>query len=657
MSPSSPRPVALILVLAAAAPACGGGDGGPTFPENHPRIYLPQQADRLRVLLAGNDPAATRFAEIVDYQLDGGNLYDFRAWNVALMGQLTGEPRYCEFAVAQVDALVAENEAAIGSGSAPMVAFDSYLDVGPIVGDIAMTYDYCAEVVTGDQRARWLTFADQAVWNVWHPAEASWGGASMPWSGWSVDNPANNYYYSFLRATMMLGLATHGESYDGVGSGDEWLAFFRDTKIGEQLIPTFASDLAGGGSREGTGYGTSLHRLFELYAMWQGSTGEDLASAIPHTRATLLEFMHATVPTLDRHAPIGDQSRDSTAMLFDYHRNLVQGAAFQVGGDALAPRALGYLDASTVPEMDQPFMYVYDFLFARLDVTPAPLDGLGTAYFAPGVGQVFARSSWSDDATWWNLMAGPYTESHAHQDQGSLMIYKGEWLAYDAVIDSQSGLRQEVGAHGLVRLMRDGSDVPQVVGTSSTMTALARGDGWLHAAADLTPAYGDDAPTSKVQREVVFIEPDVLVVFDRVDSDANTAQAWSLLSPLSPSIDGNRAALVGAAHRLDVERILPAGASFGVTSMTSIDGDFHGGYRLEDTTSGGATRWLHVLALDGAVTSASASGDAGVALQLADGRSATVTFGADATGGHLTISGGSPSADVGLSAGVSTLPE
>jgi hypothetical protein len=652
------RWLALALIPLAAGAACSDGPGGPVFPENHPRIYLPQQGERLRALLDAGDPAATRFAEITDYHVDGGNLYDFRGWMVALMGQLTGDPRYCEFAIAQVDALVAENEAAIASGGAPPVASDSYLEVGAVVGDIAITYDYCADAIDGGTRARWLGFADQAVWNVWHPSEATWGGASMPWTGWSIDNPSNNYYYSFLRATMMLGLATHGETYEGPGSGDEWLAFFRDEKIGGQLIPTFASDLAGGGSREGTGYGASMHRLFELYAMWQGSTGEDLAAQIPHTRATLLQFMHATVPSLDRHAPIGDQSRDSTAMLFDYHRNLVEGAAFQVGGEALTPRAKAYLAASSVPEMDQPFMYVYDFLFALPEVAATSLDGLGTAYHAPGVGQLYARSSWDQDATWWNLLAGPYTESHAHQDQGSLMIWKGEWLAYDAVVDSQSGLRQEVGAHGLVRFTQAGADVPQVAGTTSALTALARGDGWLHAAADLTPAYGDSAAVSNVEREVVFIEPDVLVVFDRVTTAADVSQTWSLLTPLAPALDGPRATMVGAAHQLQVTRLAPAGGALSVVSMAALDGDYHGGFRLESTAPGGAQAHLHVLALDEAVTDASLTDDREATLALADGRTVVVRFGADGVDGALAVSGGpGPDVDVSLDAGVASLPE
>ncbi|MEZ4367490.1 MAG: hypothetical protein R2939_14625 [Kofleriaceae bacterium] len=546
--------ITVVATAVTMAAACGGGEpGGPTFPEEHPRIYLPGERDRLVGLLAAEHPAAVRFKAAVDGQVDGADHYAFEAWMVALMGQLTGEPQYCAFAVADVDAKVAAEEARIADGDLPAIAGDSYLEVGPRVGDLALTYDFCADVVTGTQRLRWLIYADQAVWNVWHPMEASWGGQPAPWTGWSVDNPSNNYYYSFLRATMLLGLATHGEAYEGLASGDDWLTMFRDTKLAGQLVPTFAADLVGGGSREGTGYGVAMHRLFELYALWQGSTGEAIADLTPHARASLLQFMHATVPTLDRYAPTGDQSRDSTAMMFDYQRNYVASLAALHPADPLAARAQSYLAACSVPEMGQRFMLVYDFFFALPDLTPTPLDGLATANYAPGVGELFVRSGWDEDATWWNLIAGPYTESHAHRDQGSLMLFKGEWLAVDAVIGSRSGLRQEEEAHNLVRFVDgDGATIRQRFGTASSLTALARGDGWTYAGADLTPAYGGDSEVRRSEREVIYVEPDVLIVFDRADSEPGTTAVWHLSSPLAPSIAGDRATFAGAAHAASI---------------------------------------------------------------------------------------------------------
>jgi len=651
----------LLVVVALSGAACSDGGGGgdddgpdPVFAEDHPRIYLERNKDRLRELLDAGDPAAVRFRDMVDAQLGGANIYDFRAWYAALVGQLTEDPEYCELAVAQVDTFVTSEEAHIADGSAPEVARDSYLYIGEEAGDVLLTYDWCFDHASDDQKGRWLRYAAQAVDNVWNHETASWGGTTMPWSGWSVDNPSNNYYYSFLRATMLLGLAAHGE----IDEAASWLDFFRTTKIGEQLVPTFEADLDGGGSREGTGYGVSMMRLWELYDLWQGSTGEDIARLTEHTRASLLYMTHAIVPTRDRLAPIGDHARDSTASLFDYHRNYLQELSYLFRGDPVVPEVKTLLATSTVPEMDQPFMYVYDFLYQMPEVSPAPMDGLGRAYYAPGTGLVFARSSWDTDATWVNLIAGPYTESHAHHDQGSFLIYKGGWLAYDPIIESTSGIRKEDELHNLVRITRGGETIPQREGTESHVVALSRGDGWLHAAVDVTPAW-NDPDVQKVERELVFIEPDTVVVFDRVTTATGTQQIWQLNAPARPAISGATATIDGAAADLIVRRLAPSSASATVFDWTG-DGDFHGGFRLDETVAAGAQQYLHVLSLGGAVTSAArsdAGGRIGAQISLADGRTATVRFGASGVDGTLEITGGATSVSETLTTGVDPLPE
>ncbi len=640
---------------AVAVSACGGG-GGPNFADDHPRIYIADNRDRLAQALEDGHPAAVRFKELVDLQLGGADLYDFQAWNAALIGQLTGDARYCEYAVGLVDERVAEEEATIAGGGAPRAAYDSYLEVGPLIGDVALTYDWCFEHVSSSQATRWLAYADQAVWNVWHHEEAQWGGQVMPWSGWSVENPSNNYYYSFLRATMLLGLAAHGE----IERGDGWLTHFRDTKIGGELVPTFAEQLVGGGSREGTGYGVAMMRLWELYDLWHGSTGEVIADETEHARASLLHFMHSTVPTLDRIAPTGDHARDSTAALFDYHRHYVQTLAYLFQDDPLAARAKGFLAASSVPEMDQTYMAVWDFLYETPDVAAQPLDGLGTAFYGPGTGQLYARSSWDTDATWMNLIAGPYTESHAHRDQGAIMVYKGEWLAYDPQVESTSGIRGEEDLHNLVRITEGGENVRMREGTESTMLAVHRGDGWLHAAADTTAAYAGHEAVDSVQREVVFIHPDVIVVMDRVTTAAGTSQTWQLSSPIQPTIADTRATFAGASHTLRVDRVIPAASSFDVRSWPSLDGDITAGYRMDVVQTGGARQYLHVLSLDGAassVTADDAGGRVGVSIAMADGRTAVVRFGTGGVDGTLSVTGGSPTIDATLGPGVDALPE
>ncbi len=639
-----------------SAQGCGGGGSkDPVLEENHPRIYLPRNKTRLVAAVTAGRPEATRFIKMVDGWMGGNDVYAFQAWFAALASQLTGDAKYCTAAIKNVDANVIAEEKLIAEGNRPELARDSYLYVGEVVGDIMLTYDWCFDQVTASQKTRWLKLADQAVWNVWHHETATWGGKVFGWSGWSIDNPSNNYYYSFLRATMLLGLGAHGE----IASGDEWIMMFRDTKIGGELIPQFGRDLVGGGSREGTGYGVSMKALFELYDFWEGSTGEDISIKTDHARQSLRTTIHQIVPTLDRLAPTGDHARDSTASLYDYHRHYLLELMARYQADPAAGPTKTLLAASSVPEMISPFNYVHELLNTAPDLVATPLSTLGRSHYASGIGQIYTRTSWDKDATWLNFSAGAYTESHAHQDQGNFLIYKDGWLAYDPIIDSHSGIPQDAKYHNIVRVVADGEDVKQPYGTVSKLQALHRGDGWIHFAADLTPAYQGAASVTKMERELVFIEPNALVVFDRVVTAAGTQQVWQLNVPEEPTLNGASATMTAAGHTLTTQRLLPANAVSSVYAH-STDSDFTKGSRLDATVPGGNNQFMHVLWIDGDVGSATLSDAAnqrGVALTFADGGTATVRFGAAGLGGSLQLTRTGASTTAALTAGVDTLPQ
>ncbi len=648
------------VVVLGVASACGSD--GPEFSADHPRIYMKSRKDALVAALKAGQPEAMRFKDMVDRWVGGGDVYNFFSWNAALVGQLTGDPKYCAAAIKDVDQQVNDATSQISGGNLPFVAHDSYLDVGNLIGNLALVYDWCAGSLAADRREAWLSYADQAVYNVWNSGVAKWGNINAMWSGFATDDPSDNYYYAFLRATMLLGLSAHGETPRAEG----WISEFRDTKLANELVPAFDMQLVGGGSREGTGYGVSQRDLFELYDLWEGSTGQRIADLTPHTRASMLSMIHQIVPTLDRIAPTGDQSRDSTASFFDYHRSYLQDLISLYPTDPVAPHAQALLAASSLPQMSQEFMFASDFLYANRNVTASTLDGLGTAYYAPGIGEVYARSGWDKHATWVNLIAGPYTQSHAHQDQGSLMIYKDGWLAYDAVVASQSGLPQETTAHSLVRIVdSSGKTVAQQANydlskPDSKVVALHRGTGYLHVAADLTAAYGGQAVVKSVQRELVYLEPDTVIVYDRLTTTGGQV-VFQLVSPASPgTATGTSHAFTNAGHTLTLEDLTAAAPPGTTPTLFSFksdpSGDFMGGFRLDETGPGGTVRFLHVLTIDGAANPIMQGPTVdSVTLTLNPGNTTvTMVFNHDAIGGTLTIGNQTP---ITLGAGVDPLPE
>src|SRR6185312_13356240 len=96
-----------------------------------------------------------RFQSYVDRAVAGHPDYGFSATDAAYLYHMTGDSQYATLAVQMVDDQVSAAEADIAAGHNPDVASDSYLDVGPMIGDLALTYDWCATFTTSDQRSRW----------------------------------------------------------------------------------------------------------------------------------------------------------------------------------------------------------------------------------------------------------------------------------------------------------------------------------------------------------------------------------------------------------------------------------------------------------------------------------------------------------------------
>ena len=505
--------------------------------------------------------AYARFASWVDDSLASPD-YGFSATDAVYMYEITGQTRYATTAIAMVDQQVSDAETAIGAGDAPEIAGDSYLESGPLLRDLSLVDSWCHDLLTQDQIDRWSAYAEQTVWNIWNFDQAEWGGQAHPWSGWSTDNPGDNYYYSFLEATMYWALASESST---------WIDFLNNDKL-PPLVSYFQS-LPGGGSREGTAYGTSHMRLFGLYRLWRDAGQGDLGAQSTHLADSIDYWIHATVPTLDRFAPIGDQARVSEPVLYDYQRRLVLEARNVVDDTDAAARASWWLHHISVAEMASGFNLRYDLLPAGVtEQAPTAL-----YYHATGVGQLFARASWNRDALWLAFVAGPYTESHAHQEQGGFTLYRDGWLAVTENIFTHSGIQQGTEVHDVVRFVKGGNDIPQVEGTTSTMTVTPGSGGALHVEADLGPAFGASPDVSSWQRVLDFT-PGGLEVTDSYSVASGVAAIWQIDTPVEPVVDGKTA----VAGDLRVTVLEPADATLSVLDWRTVDaGEFLSGYRLE----------------------------------------------------------------------------
>jgi hypothetical protein len=573
-SSANPEPPAAAAAPATAAPSpvapTGTGAGKLTIDLS----FVDKKSD-----------AYGRFKSWVDAAVAGSPGYAFPASDAALMHRMTDAKKYCDLAVKMVEQQVGEAEAAIASGGRPSISGDSYLEVGPHIADLSLTLDTCAADISAEQRQRWSAYAEQAVWNVWNHSAAQWGGRPHPWTGWSTDNPGNNYYYSFLEATMFWALAS---------GSDKWMKDLRERRL--PPLKAYFAKLPGGGSSEGTGYGAAHMRLFSIYRLWRDSTGEDIANASPHAHDSIPYWIHATVPTLDRFAPIGDQSRNSVPELYDYHRRLVLEAR-QLTQE---PQALGmsswWLDSISVPRMSGGFNSRYDLLPAGTGGRPPT----ALSHHALGTGHFFTRTDWGKDAMWVAFVAGPYNESHAHQDQGSFTLFAKDWLAVTQNIWSHSGIQQGTEVHNVVRFERSNRSASQCASpggdvvvhqcestqSRSTVSITPGADGSFSAIADLTPVYRGNPALGSWKRTLDFANR-TLTVRDDFKLGSGTRAIFQVNVPTEPTVNGNEA----TAGNLRVRVVEPANAVISVHDWSSVDRqEFRRGWRID--VSGGNTAYV-----------------------------------------------------------------
>jgi hypothetical protein len=489
--------------------------------------------------------AYTRFKKAADDALAGHEPYLYSAAHSVYMYAITGEPKYINDAIAREEAMVTAAEAAIAKGDAPDIAHDSYLDSGFYIENLALTYDYGFDRLSATQKQRWAAFAERTLQNLRNPSQASWGGVAHPWSGWSTCDPGDNYYYSFVRAYMLWALASQST---------EWLSYLQTQEL--PLLIDYFDALPDGGSREGTGYGTALHNLFKNYIYWKDSTGEDLANLIPHTRKTIDYWVHATVPKLDRFAPIGDQSRSSIPYVYDYHRNLVHAAVVLSAGTPEAKRGTWWLQHNSLRDGVSSSFNLYGDLLPFPDTAQAPTD---TVYHATDAGVLFARSSWTTtDASWLSIVAGKYDQSHAHQEEGSFTFFGGDWLAVTSNIWSHSGIHQETIVHNVLRFERNGSIIPQSQSSSlqSTMTYTTSGS-VVSVDANLTNAYWRNADAVQSWTRNLQYSGQTLRVTDACIVASGVKPVFQLHVPVEPLLQQGGSVVAGKLRIVPLQSATP----------------------------------------------------------------------------------------------------
>lgn len=301
------------------------------------------------------------------------------------------------------------------------------------------------------------------------------------------------------------------------------------------------------------------------------------------------------------------------------------------------PGGLDKIDrrASARDFMIEPLMY-----FMLFDPTapadPDPRPALPLDYFDPGLGHMFARTSWDPNATWFTYQLGWSRIDHQHADGNLFQLWrKGEWLTKErsgyglsiACSDYKNTLALEntapdhngPGDYTNIEFMR-GSQWTYVNDGAPKLVAHVSAPKYTYALGDATSLYRSTlekaTEVTHASRSIVWLPPDRVVVYDRAASkSAGKFKRFWLNLPASGSVNGRLVTMQSPkGQRLFVNSLLPAAAAVTVEPVEALNGEpgemdpIRFRMRVEATGGPANVRFLHVL--EGADGGASAGATA-----------------------------------------------
>lgn len=381
------------------------------IPVGHPRIYLtPDILAGLKARATGDNFRWNQLKE--NAEADNDNMHAD-----ALVYQVTGDKTHGRQAVAE--ALVR-----IGEPDYPTRA-----------GEIAVIYDWCYEVLTLDEKTRFLDF-----FRTW--AQDLPKSEDVP--GWGNYWPRYGYSYAHI------GLAAYGDAPEA----EDWLEEFRHRRYGDYDIAILNHIKDGGAWPEGSIYDgiANLPRIKAVEA-WLTATGENLYASSPWYQNRMGYLLLGRLPGLaakqdwevDYHGypSIGDAERNRGSLKnYDRIMGLLLASRFPD-----APHARELMAALSAPPVNNSadFCHHEEFLWFDPDLSTRPPSL--TTHFAPDTGTLYVRSDWPDGAadtdpgaTHITFQCGDHFTYHQHYDQNSFTLFKHGDLAVESGVYSGDGL-------------------------------------------------------------------------------------------------------------------------------------------------------------------------------------------------------------------------
>ncbi|MFQ6097588.1 MAG: DUF4962 domain-containing protein, partial [Armatimonadota bacterium] len=398
----------------------------------------------------------------------------------------------------------------------PNVGVD--LDAEYFMEGVALTYDWLYDEIPTDLRQRVRDTIARQCRTVFEASLAHRQGGGLSYQ-------QNHYWFAHL--SLALGAAA---VYGEVPEAEEWLAWAWDRF--ERIALTFSPD---GGFHEGPAYWDySMPTLYLYTDLYEWCTGLRIPAGDQGLKGQAEFRLHHVYPGLAHSAAVEDAqvsiSRPATKLLLweakRYRDPVTMGIA------RLLNRG---------PSSDR-----FNLLWLDENVEARdPAESVPLAKYYPDVETVFARTSWSDDATyvafvsrpmgghlWADLCAkfGLGGTGHNHPEQNHFVLFgRGEVLAGDPGYTYEKRTRNHntilVNGRGQYG---DGEMWPRPnPGRAHITQFLTKGDVTI-ATGDATSAYPEGLGLTRFERTLVLAGRDLVVVYDRLAAKEPRTFSWLL---------------------------------------------------------------------------------------------------------------------------------
>ncbi len=554
------------------------GGARPTTPFH---LHISEERfSEIEAAVADNTPEWELLKSTVDSYMDDSNPGRNHASNSALVYLFTGDPAYAQAAYQKCEQTIYEHwdfEEGHENGG-------YYYDVGDYIRPTAMTLDYCEPDLTQEQIDFLLEFTDNILNEIWFDMHYT--------VGWGQDDPGNNFHHAYLEATA------HG-AYILEKFGHPNAQTYFD--VLEEKLPYalefLNEELPSGDFWEGVNYGQRSRQRFSSALSAVASTqGTNHFADNPFFEGVMQYVTYQSQPGKHILYVAGDMTRVGREHISPADRDYLQTMVYYMGDSEARRRGQYYLDhwapsymGSDYDSYDRWDLLWKDVVF-KLDLPEIAPEDLPLSFVTGGTQWALVRSSWEDDATSLVISGAPSCEiSHQHLDTGSFQLWKRDWQVVDVESLEADGSMPE--GHSMIVV--DQSTHQWMDDTGGGLVQFEDADSYVYAQVNgtLTALDRPDSQTynyllDEWTREFVYLRPDFLVVYDRVDGTDGVTYHNQFHLSSEPGADGESwtNAFGGGSMTL-----LPlAGGAVSTANSGGV-------WRVEQAQTGEISRFLNVL--------------------------------------------------------------